>query len=276
LVHGAHVGIDDLATYLLAGDKDVTTSLLRQADLPTPAGGAFDPSSPVLRRLLTQRGVEWVVKPAANTAGGRGVTVGPMRRATALRAIADAAAYGPRVVCEERIEGRVVRVLVFDGEVLDGVERVPARVDGDGASSVDQLVAAENARRAALGARSTGFVSTGVDYRAALERAGVTRKTRLPADAAITVSGRSNSGSERESRRVAVGRAVAEGACRAAATIGARLAGVDVVVSEDGALRAILEVNTTPGLHWHQFVTGQPFDVFGALLSRVAAAPRSP
>jgi len=275
LVRGAQVGVDDLVTYFLAGDKDATTTLLRQAGLPTPATEVFDPASRALRRRLARDGGEQVVKPAADTGGGRGVTVGPTGRTGILRAVAEAAVYGSRVVCEERLAGRIVRVLVLDDEVLDAVERTPARLTGDG-SSVDRLVAVENARRVALGPASTGFIGTGADYVAALARAGVTRRTRIPAGTVIVVSGRSNSGSEQESRRVTVDRELAAAACRAASVVGARLAGVDVVIREGGGLRAVLEVNTTPGLHWHRLVAGEPFDVFGAILSRLDVAPRNP
>jgi D-alanine-D-alanine ligase-like ATP-grasp enzyme len=58
-------------------------------------------------------------------------------------------------------------------------------------------------------------------------------------------------------------------ACRAAATIGVRLAGVDLLVDDEGRPVAVLEVNTAPGLHWHVLVAGEPYDVFSEVLGRL-------
>jgi cyanophycin synthetase len=275
LVRGAHVGVDDVATYLLAGDKAVSSRLLQSAGLPLPVGRTYGSGSSELYRLLRKRGHELVVKPAADSGGGRGITVGPLRTSLAVRAVIDAAAFGKNVICEEMLTGRVLRILVQDGEVLDAVERSPARVHGDGESSVDDLVARENARRVALGDRATGFISTGPDYRAALARAGLKGNARPGAGVEVAVSGRSNSGSERESRRVSPPAGVLDAARTAASAVGIYLAGVDVLVDDSGRLVALLEVNTAPGLHWHQLVATEPYDVFSAVLTRLDGGPRS-
>jgi hypothetical protein len=275
IVRGAHLGVDDIATYLLAGDKATSSRLLHAEGLPTPARKSFDSGQRALYAELRRRGDELVVKPAADSGGGFGITVGPATRSLAIRAVADAAVFGKRIICEEHRRGRVLRVLVQDGEVLDTVERSPAQVVGDGVSTIDQLVARENARRFGLGDRTTGFISTGPDYRAALARAGLKGAARPGAGIRVEVSGRSNSGSERESRRVSPLPAVLDASRVAAAALGVYLAGVDVVVDDTGQLVALLEVNTAPGLHWHQLVVTDPFDVFTEVLSRLADAPRS-
>jgi D-alanine-D-alanine ligase-like ATP-grasp enzyme len=269
LLHGAHVGVDDIATFHLAGDKVVSAGLLRDAGLPVADSSLFAVGDPALLGELRRRGDAVVVKPAADTGGGSGVTVRPSTVALGVHAVIDAAADGPAVLVEAARPGRAVRVLVLDGEVLDAVERSPAAVVGDGTRRIDELVAAENRRRASLGARATGFIGTGADHRAALRRAGLGRRSRPASGRVVVVAGRSNSGSELESRRVAVTSEAAEVACRAAATIGVRLAGVDLLVDDEGRPVAVLEVNTAPGLHWHVLVAGEPYDVFSEVLGRL-------
>jgi cyanophycin synthetase len=269
LVRGAVVGVDDVATYLLAGDKVVSGCLLAAAGLPVPSRETLDVASQKLRQRLLREGSAWVLKPAADTGGGQGATVGPTGRSVVLRALAEAAGYGREVICEQRVTGRVVRVLVFDGEVLDGVERAPATVTGDGRSTVRELVAGENRRRAELRDRSTGFVPTGADFLAALRRSGLRSSDRPAAGEKVGVSGKSNTGSEQQSDRVHLPAAAKELARRAAAAVGVRLAGVDLILGEDDAVLAVLEVNTTPGLHWHELVSGSPLRVFTMLLRRI-------
>ena len=43
--------------------------------------------------------------------------------------------------------GEFYRLLFLDGELLDVIRRRPPRVTGDGRSTVEELIAAENARR---------------------------------------------------------------------------------------------------------------------------------
>src|SRR6185312_15599881 len=64
---------------------------------------------------------------------------------TALReAWNDAREFANRIVVEQYTEGRDHRVLVVNGKVVACAERVPARVIGDGTSTIAQLIEREN------------------------------------------------------------------------------------------------------------------------------------
>ncbi len=267
----AVVGVDDIATYQMVGDKLVTDRLLRQAGVPRLSCQIHSATSRALLSELGRDGWKQVIKPVADTGGGQGVTVSPGSRRLALRAIMEASAYGTQIMSEDHQPGRVCRALVFDGEVIDTVVRDPAQVIGDGESSVAELVKLENQRRMALGDRSTGFIETGTDFLAAVSRQEQRRSDIPLHDQLVTVSGRSNSGSELESRRLTLGAPAKAIASLAAEAVGVRLAGVDLVLDDTGAVAAVLEVNTTPGLHWHSLVNGEPYDVFVEVMRRVAA-----
>ena len=271
---GSDIGIDSHVTYRTAGNKSETARRLLVAGIAAPESTEFDAID--VRgalRFLRRHPRPVVVKPAAGTGGGAGVTVGPDGTAMALRALRDEAAYSRRVAIEPAIDGRVVRVLVLRGRVLDAVHRAPAAVVGDGASSVGKLVDAENTRRSALGALSTGFVGAGADQLAALERARSTRRSVPDVDARVVVAGRSNTGSEHESTRIAPTPSAADVATRAADAVGVQLAGVDLVIDGAGEPVAVLEVNTGPGLHWHVLVDGEAYDPFTAILDSLADDP---
>ena len=267
---GSDLGIDSHVTYRTAGNKSETTRRLVDAGIATTSTSEFDVTD--VRRVLRCVGGDatTVVKPAAGTGGGAGVTVGPRGTAMTLRAIRDSAAYSRRIAVEPLIEGRVVRVLVLHGRVLDAVHRAPAAVTGDGEHSIAELVVRENDRRATLGPLSTGFVGTAADHLAALARASTTRRSVPGEGEVVVVAGRSNTGSELESRRIALAPAAASGTTLAADAIGVQLAGVDLVIDPDGAPVGVLEVNTGPGLHWHVLVEGEPFDPFAAILNELA------
>jgi glutathione synthase/RimK-type ligase-like ATP-grasp enzyme len=269
--HGAEVGVDDIATYHLAGDKQLTDQLMRDAGIPRPTCSIHAAGASALTDELRRSGWMHVIKPAAGSGGGRGVTVSPGSRNMALRAIVEASAYGSQIMCEEHQSGRVCRALVFDGEVLDAVVRGPANVTGDGELSVAQLVKMENRRRATLGDKATGFIEVGTDFLATLSHQELGRSDVPRRGQRVAVSGRSNSGSELETCRLELDLPGQATAALAADAVGVRLAGVDLVLDAADAVASVLEVNTTPGLHWHTLVRNEPYDVFTQILKRVVA-----
>src|SRR5205823_3142897 len=56
----------------------------------------------------------------------------------------DAREFGDRIVVEQYAAGRDHRVLVINGKVVACAERIPARVVGDGSSTIAQLIEKEN------------------------------------------------------------------------------------------------------------------------------------
>ncbi|HEX9765511.1 MAG TPA: N-acetylglutaminylglutamine synthetase [Nitriliruptorales bacterium] len=129
-----------------ADDKRVTRRLLADAGLNVPAGvsAAFDETD---EKFLAEHGTV-VVKPARGEQG-KGVTVGVTTAEQLRSAIDHARAFCPDVLLEEFVEGLDLRVIVIDGHVVAAAERRPARVVGDGATPIRELVRAQSRRRQA-------------------------------------------------------------------------------------------------------------------------------
>lgn len=275
---------DDPVTLAIAGNKPLAYRLLARQGLHLPRYLEFtlgDISQAV--DFIAGSRMEWVVKPA-NGAAGRGVTTGVRSRSDLIRAAVAAAAYEPHLLVEQQIEGDVYRLLYLDGLLLDAVLRKGPTITGDGRSTIGQLVESENRARLADGAkRAQVLLSVDLDMRRTLERQGLSPSSVPTKGARLTVKTVINENSTADNLPAAtlVCKSVVEEGAAAAAAVGARLAGVDIVTRDPRVSLAasggvILEVNTTPGYHYHyhQRDGGVPvaIPVLAWLLRREAAA----
>ena len=253
------VALDDPVTLRLVGDKPVVHRLLADAGLPVPEYLAFDRRelSPALDFLELHP--PCVVKPAFATGRGRGVTCGVESPNDLRRAAAWAARWGRELLVERQGQGEEYRVLVLDGEVLDVLRRRPPRVTGDGRSTIAELIEAENGRRAASGGGDGLFpIDIDLDCLLMLRSEGLSLDSVPARDATVLVKRAANENGPRENESVAdAAGAGFRGQMRAAATaLGVRLASIEVIAPgiqqplEDCG-GTIIEVNTTPGLHYH-------------------------
>jgi D-alanine-D-alanine ligase-like ATP-grasp enzyme len=243
--------LDDPVVLRLAADKTRTHALLRDAGVPVPEHEEFG-----LDRLPPLRG-RVVVKPASGTAAGTGVTPGVSRPSDLRRAAVRAARWGSRLLLEEHVDGDVVRVLVLDGEAIAAVVKRPPHVEGDGRSSVGALIAAENERRAKEPGGHLLDVDVDLDCALTLRDAGLSLRSVPAAGQRVQVKRAVNQNARPENDVLQpVPQHLAALACQAAAAVGLRLAGVDLVTSDDRTV--VLEVNGTPGLNHHELVAGAP------------------
>jgi len=121
-----------------ARSKPLTSAVLRDAGIPVPAqrpARTVDEAARAARDL----GYPVVVKPA-DLAGGVGVSTWLMTHAEVCDAFRVAQQESKRVLVEQHVEGRDYRLVVFQGEVVWAIERIPGGVTGDGASTVAALV----------------------------------------------------------------------------------------------------------------------------------------
>ena len=115
------------------------------------------------------------------------------------------------------------------------MRRDPPTVVGDGASSIEQLIQAENDRRLAGGiAAAQSLIKIDGELRCTLRHAGRTLRT-VPAAGEIVLLKNVVNDNRREdnvSAAEALCAAIVEAGAEAAAIVGTRLAGVDVITPD--------------------------------------------
>ena len=260
------VGLDDADAFHLAFDKARVHELLTAAGLPTPDHVEFDFGdwAPALA-FLDQGDGACVVKPSGGTGGGEGTTAGVRTRSELMRACLRAGRVSSRLLIERQAEGDVYRLLFLDGAVLDVLRNRRPTLTGDGRSTIEQLIAAENERRiAARGALGLNLLAGGLDTVLQLERTGLSLAS-VPAQGqtfVVQVVTNQSRIEDRETFRGAIAPSVIESARAAVRAVGLRLGGVDLVtpdpsrpLAETGGI--ILEVNSGPGLHHHYLVANR-------------------
>jgi cyanophycin synthetase len=259
LVRRNAVPVDDEVRLRLADDKWLVRGLLSRAGIAVSPSLRFASSDrrEAVERVRAGSGT-WVVKPAGGTGSGEGVTCKVSDEQQLRRAVLRAARWSQTCLLEQEVPGLVYRVLILDGEVIDIIRRRPPCVVGDGRSTVAGLVGAENRRRVAAGASDViPLLLIDLDCLFTLASAGLGLRSVLPAGqvAVLKTVNSQNRATDNETVRDA-GPALQRDAMAAAAAVGLRLAGVDVVAVDpsrglaDGN-GAVLEVNGHPGLHYH-------------------------
>ncbi len=126
----------------IADDKNWTKQVLGDAGIPVPKGSVC---ASLEEALETARGVGYpvAVKPLVGN-HGRGVST-DVGDDAALREAYDAARLRhDTVIVEQYIQGEDHRLLVIDGQLIAAARRRPAHVSGDGKSTLQALVDAEN------------------------------------------------------------------------------------------------------------------------------------
>ena len=267
------VPLDDPVTLRLALDKPVVHGLLQNASVPVPDHVEWDLAdpSPALR-FIEETGGACVVKAASGTGGGEGTTAGVDSPARLMRARLRAGRFGSRLLIERQVPGAVYRLLFLDGRLIDVIRHVPPRLTGDGRSTVQELIAAENLRRIdAQGAAGLSLLDVGLDTIFTLERQGLRLTDVVPDGREIAVQTVTNDNRIEDTTTVTEPLApeLVDASRRAANAVGLRLAGVDVITPDasqslDQSGGVVAEVNGTPGIHHHYHVAD------GANATRVA------
>lgn len=251
------VPLDDIVTLKLALRKPLVHRMLVEEELPVPDHLVFGVNDlrPALR-FLSDRGGPCVIKPIDREGGA--ATTGAVRTSDHVRRAAlRARRLSHQLMIERQVEGENYRLLFLDGELLDAVRRLRPQVIGDGTSSVRDLILTENDRRHSTGAADWYFVCD-LDAILTLEEQGLSLRSVPGAGEPVVVKTviNLNGPDFNETVRDHLSDALVEEAARAARRLGVRLAGVDLITPDcteplSRAGGVILEVNATPGLHYH-------------------------
>ncbi|TWE12713.1 cyanophycin synthetase [Rudaeicoccus suwonensis] len=252
----------------IAGDKNLTTTLLGSAGLPVPKAETVrtaDGAVAAARRV----GHPVVVKPLDGN-HGRGVCL-DLRTDDQVRAAFDVAEAQSRrgvVQVESFITGKDYRCLIIGGRMAAIAERVPAHVIGDGQHTVAQLVDITNADpRRGVGHEKV-LTRIRVDDAAVelVAAQGYSMDSVPPVDEMVklALTGNMSTGGISVDRTFDAHPDNVEIAEEAARLIGLDVAGIDFIcpditapVRETGG--AICEVNAAPGFRMHTHPTvGEP------------------
>jgi cyanophycin synthetase len=267
------VPLDDPVTLSLAGKKELCFKILGQTNVPIPEHTVFQLTElDKGRSFLKDRKGPVVIKPASDTSAGRGVTTWVETDREFISAVALASLYDNRILIEQMIAGELYRLLFLDKEMIHAARRTGVRVTGDGVTELSEL-----ARRALEKQQSTTLNTVGnllendKDWQFTLNAQGLTGN-QVPADGReILVKSITEPAAGREMEIIPqytenfTGRicpSIVESAMQAVDQLGICFAGVDLIavdptvpLQESGG--AIIEINTTPGLHHHYNLEGE-------------------
>ncbi|MFL5570529.1 MAG: cyanophycin synthetase [Gemmatimonadaceae bacterium] len=253
----------------IAQDKDDTKRVLGNIGLPVPKGDVARSFERAVE-IADEIGYPVILKPLdANQ--GRGIS-GQIDNEHALHdAWNEAREFGDRIVIEQYAEGRDHRVLVINGKVVACAERIPARVTGDGSSTIAQLIERENRDpRRGVGHTKT-LTKLPADERTTcfLRKQGLTLESVPQNGQVVYLRGTANlsTGGTAVDRTDEMHPDNITACEMAAGIIGLDIAGIDLLTPdisvpfrESGAV--IIEVNAGPGIRMHTHPTeGTPRNV---------------
>ncbi|HEY8381863.1 MAG TPA: cyanophycin synthetase [Microvirga sp.] len=252
-----------------AGDKDLTKALLRDAGLPVPRGAVVRGAEEAVR-AAERVGYPVVTKPLDGN-HGRGVSIGLSSADEVRQGYEEAARHSRRVIVEQAYRGHDHRILVVNGELIAVAERVPAKVVGDGRSTIMALVDEVNRDPRRGDGHENVMTRITVDdhVHALLAKAGLSVDSVPEAGQVVYLRDTANlsTGGTAVDRTDDIHPENATIARRAAQVIGLDVAGIDFIapditrsVRETGG--GIVEVNAAPGFRMHlQPSEGRPRNV---------------
>ncbi|GAA4485200.1 cyanophycin synthetase [Actinoallomurus oryzae] len=243
-----------------AADKMLTKCLLEEAGLPVPSGRIVTSAEEAVA-VLTEIGGPVVVKPLSGHHGEK-VSIELSDPAEVSAAFREAATVCEDVLVESYVPGRDHRVLVVGDRVAAAAELSPARVTGDGRSTIAELVALANTDplRGEGHDRPLTRLTLGDTELAHLAARGL-HPGCVPADGEIVTLRRNANLSTGGTSKDVTDRMhpdVVRLCRRVAATIGLDVCGIDLRLPDIGAPIppestgvGVIEVNSSPGLRMH-------------------------
>lgn len=265
----------------IAGDKDLTKTLLKSVGVPVPDGQAVKTPAEAWE-VAQDLGLPVVVKPSDGN-HGRGVTLDLQNQTDIEAAFKVADEEGSEVLVERYIRGNEHRLLVVGGRVVAAARGEAAWVVGDGRQTVRELVDHQintDPRRGLTEEFPLNRITLGEDPVVILDlqRQGLTPEAVPEAGRQVLIQRNGNVSIDCTAE---VHPDVAHAVSLAARVVGLDIAGVDLVsedigkpMSETGA--AIVEVNAGPGLLMHlKPAGGSPQPVGKAIIDHLFAEDES-
>jgi GNAT-family acetyltransferase (TIGR03103 family) len=235
----------------ICDDKAVTRRAVEKAGVVVPKQiEAGDPEA--LKAFLEEHG-QVVVKPARGEQG-RGISVGLETMDDLEAAIDHARAFCDRVIVEQMVEGEDLRLIVIDFKLVAAAIRRPARVIGDGKSTIRALIEAQSKRRQAATGGESSIPIDGQTERC-VQKAGHSLDDVASEHEIVAVRKTANlhTGGTIHDVTGEVHPVLVEAAVKCSRAIDIPVCGVDFMVkSPRGPDYAFIECNERPGLANHE------------------------
>jgi GNAT-family acetyltransferase (TIGR03103 family) len=235
----------------LCDDKRLTSKLLRRAGLRVAEQTQAD--TPEQNRAFLEQHGRIVVKPARGEQG-KGVIVDVRDEQAMNEAIAVAAREDGDVLLEAMVEGKDLRIVVINEEVVAAALREPAQVVGNGRNTIGELIERQSRRRMAQTGGESRIPLDGETTRC-VEQAGYGMDDVLPEGEMLAVRKTANlhTGGVLVDVTDRMHPQLAAAAIEAVRTLSIPVAGLDFLVQDVEAPEyAIIEVNERPGLANHE------------------------
>ncbi len=237
---------------MVCQNKYLTLKLLRDEGLQVPRQSLWS-SEQEANLFLEQCCNKIVVKPL-DCEQGKGITVGVKTRDQLLKAVDHARMYFGEVLLEEHVEGNDLRVIVINYEFVAAIERIPASVEGDGRSSVEELIQRRNEQliHTTRGESQIPVNEASVDF---IKVQGLSMQDIPAAGKKLQVSRLANYHSGGTIRDVTsvVSQKLREVSVKAARILNMPVVGLDLMVPDPRSTDYfIIEANERPGLANHE------------------------
>jgi cyanophycin synthetase len=265
----------------IAGDKDLTKTLLAACGVPVPEGQVVE--SPAEAWEAAQDiGVPVVVKPS-DANHGRGVSLELTAQADVEAAFGIADAEGSEVIVERYVRGNEHRLLVVGGKLVAAARGESLLVTGDGQGTVVQLIDSQlNSDPRRGEAEDLPLETIRLErepvMRQLLQRQGLDGESVPAAGRRVLIQRNGNMAFDCTHE---VHPEVAAMAVLAAKVVGLDIAGIDLVAEDiskplEAQGGAIVEVNAGPGLLMHlKPAVGTPQPVGRAIVDHLFAEGES-
>ncbi|MDC0663127.1 hypothetical protein [Marinobacter sp. SS21] len=261
------IDLDRRISSVLSGNKPLTHRLL--ADIPGYRAPRYQEytlaSIDRAQTFMIEQSAACVVKPAADTGAGSGVSTDVTTRRALETASIEAAVWSKHLLIEETIPGHSFRLLVLNDRLIHAVRRDPPMVTGDGRSRIEDLIEQENRRRMSNGKVVSLFpIQIDFECRQSLAKQSLRLSSVPAAGQRVRVKDVVNQNAAEQNVDVTdlVHPDIAKLAITASRHMGLSFCGVDVIaddisvpLSQSGGV--INELNAHPGLH-HHYLTSAP------------------
>lgn len=240
------------ATSLLVCDhKILTQQIFNEFQLKTPAQTTFKNQKSAIEFLKKFKRL--VVKPERGEQG-RGISVDISDKPSLLKSIEIAQGFDEKVILEEFIEGKDLRIVVINNEVVAAALRIPPSIIGTGRHTVAQLIQKLSRRRMAS-THGESKIPIDSETERCINSFGYKLSDILPKDIELQVRKTANlhTGGVLKDVTREIHPKLKEVAIRAAQSLRIPVVGLDLIIQEvDQPDYHLIEANERPGLANHE------------------------